>query len=213
MTSNICAMPSWTSPTSQPLAGVPCGAEGQLAGGRDLQAHLVLDVGDEDAVALARLAGLGVEQELRHEEQAQTLGARAGALGAGQHQWKMFSNRSSESPEVMNRLTPSMCQVPSGCSIALVRPAPTSEPASGSVSTMVAPQSRSTARAAQCFCSLVAVVVEQLRERGPARYMKPAGLAPSMNSVIAQVTERWGGDAADLLAEADLEPVAVGARP
>ena len=61
-------------------------AEGQLAGGRDLQAHLVLDVGDEDAVALAGLAGLGVEQELRHEEQRQTLGARSGALGAGQHQ-------------------------------------------------------------------------------------------------------------------------------
>ena len=34
-------------------------AEGQLAGGGDLQAHLVLDVGDEDAVALAELAGLG----------------------------------------------------------------------------------------------------------------------------------------------------------
>jgi hypothetical protein len=46
----------------------------------------VLDVGDEDTVALAGLAGLEVEQELRHEEQRQTLGARAGALGAGQHQ-------------------------------------------------------------------------------------------------------------------------------
>ena len=31
-----------------------------------------------------------------------------------------------------------MCQVPSGCRRARVRPAPTSEPASGSVSTMVA---------------------------------------------------------------------------
>ena len=46
----------------------------------------MLDVGDEDAVALAGLAGLEVEVELRHEEQRQTLGARAGALGAGQHQ-------------------------------------------------------------------------------------------------------------------------------
>ena len=46
----------------------------------------MLDVGDVDAVALAELAGLGVEEELRHEEQRQTLGARAGALGAGQHQ-------------------------------------------------------------------------------------------------------------------------------
>jgi hypothetical protein len=46
----------------------------------------VLDVGDEGAVALAGLTGLGVEVELRHEEQRQTLGARAGALGAGQDQ-------------------------------------------------------------------------------------------------------------------------------
>jgi hypothetical protein len=42
--------------------------EGQLTGCGGLQAHLVLDVGDEDAVALARLAGLEVEQELGHEE-------------------------------------------------------------------------------------------------------------------------------------------------
>ena len=46
----------------------------------------MLDVGDEDAVALARLAGLEVEQDLGHEEQRQALGARPGALGAGQHQ-------------------------------------------------------------------------------------------------------------------------------
>src|SRR6202042_1025978 len=60
--------------------------EGQLTGCGGLQAHLVLDVGDEDAVALAELAGLEVEQELRHEEKRQTLGAGAGALGAGQYQ-------------------------------------------------------------------------------------------------------------------------------
>ncbi len=46
----------------------------------------MLDVGDEGAVALAQLTGLEVEEELRHEEQRQTLGARACALGAGQHQ-------------------------------------------------------------------------------------------------------------------------------
>jgi hypothetical protein len=61
-------------------------AEGQLTGRRGLEAHLVFDVGDEDTVALAGLAGLEVEQELRHEEQRQTLGAGAGALRAGQHQ-------------------------------------------------------------------------------------------------------------------------------
>ena len=38
----------------------------------------------------------------------------AGApTGSASSRWAMFSNRSSESPEVMNRLTPSMCQVPS----------------------------------------------------------------------------------------------------
>ena len=68
------------------LGGLVVLAQRQLAGGRDLQAHLVLDVGDVHAVALADLAGLEVEEELRHEEQRQTLGARACALGAGQHQ-------------------------------------------------------------------------------------------------------------------------------
>ena len=68
------------------LGGHAVLAQRQLAGGRDLQAHLVLDVGDVHAVALAELAGLEVEEELRHEEQRQTLGARACALGAGQHQ-------------------------------------------------------------------------------------------------------------------------------
>ena len=56
-------------------------------------------------------------------------------------------------PEVMNRFTPSMCQVPSGCCTALVRPAPTSEPASGSVSTIVAPHCCSIMSSASFFCS------------------------------------------------------------
>ena len=67
----------------------------------------------------------------------------------------MFSNKSPESPEVMKRFTPSMCQDPSSCLMALVRPAPTSEPASGSVSTIVAPQPRSAANTAHFFCSSV----------------------------------------------------------
>ena len=64
-------------------------------------------------------------------------------------------SESSESPEVMKRLTPSMCHEPSSCLTALVRPAPTSEPASGSVSTIVAPQPRSAASTAHFFCSSV----------------------------------------------------------
>ncbi len=66
-------------------------AEGDLAGRGDLDAHLLLDVGDVGAVALARqVAGLDVEVELGHEEQAQALGAGAAvaldALGARQHE-------------------------------------------------------------------------------------------------------------------------------
>ena len=59
-------------------------AEGQLTRGGDLQAHLVLDVGGEDAVALAELAGVRVEVELRHEEQRKAFGANARALRPGQ---------------------------------------------------------------------------------------------------------------------------------
>ena len=64
-------------------------AEGELAGVGDLDAHLVLDVGDVDAVALAgELTGLVVEVVRRHPEQRQALGARAAgtlhALGAGE---------------------------------------------------------------------------------------------------------------------------------
>ena len=55
----------------------------------------------------------------------------------------MFSCR-SDSALVMKRLTPVMFQEPSSLGVATVLPAPTSEPASGSVSTMVAPQSFST---------------------------------------------------------------------
>ena len=40
-------------------------AEAEFAGGGDLEAHLVLESGDEDAVALAQFAGLPVEQVLR----------------------------------------------------------------------------------------------------------------------------------------------------
>ena len=60
-------------------------AEGQLARGGDLEAHLVLDVGGLDAVALAERA-VGVHVVLGNEEHGQALGARGGALGPGQHQ-------------------------------------------------------------------------------------------------------------------------------
>ncbi len=55
----------------------------------------------------------------------------------------------------MKRFTPSMCHEPSGCGMARVRPAPTSDPASGSVSTMVEPHCFSTKSLANLFCSSV----------------------------------------------------------
>ena len=66
----------------------------------------------------------------------------------------MFSAMSC-SALVMKRLTPSMCHVPSACWVAFVRPAPTSEPASGSVSTIVAPHRCSTICSATLRCSSV----------------------------------------------------------
>ena len=67
-------------------AGQPAvGTESQLTGRGDLQAHLVLDVGDLDAVAFAQRAVL-VHAELGHEEHRQALGPRAGAVGPGEHE-------------------------------------------------------------------------------------------------------------------------------
>ena len=90
------------------------------------------------------------------------------------------------SPEVMKRFTPSMCQEPSACRKALVRPAPTSEPASGSVSTIVAPHWWSIMSWAQCFCSSLPRWSRIAAKPGPDMYMKAAGLAPSIISATAQ---------------------------
>ena len=79
---------------------------------------------------------------------------------------------------MMKRFTPSMCQEPSSCLMALVRPAPTSEPASGSVSTMVAPQPRSAAITAHFFCSSVPMSWKICAKPAPMAYMYTAGLAP-----------------------------------
>jgi hypothetical protein len=174
MTSNICAMPSWTSPTSQPWAG-PVLAEGQLTGGRDLQAHLVFDVGDEDAVALARGAGLGIEEELRHQEQRQALGTGTCALGAGQHQVQDVLEQVigvGGGDEPLHAVDVPRAVV---CLTALVRPAPTSEPASGSVRTMVEPQPRSAARGGPLLLLLGAQVVVICAKPAPPPYIQTAG--------------------------------------
>src|SRR3954447_9219345 len=93
----------------------------------------------------------------------------------------MLSLRSC-SPEVMKRLTPSMCQVPSGCGTARVRPAPTSEPASGSVSTIVEPHSLSTNSLAHCFCRSLPSRKSTCANEGPDAYIQIGALAPSTSS-------------------------------
>ena len=100
----------------------------------------------------------------------------------------MLSARSC-SALVMKRLTPSMCQVPSGCSMARVRPAPTSEPASGSVSTMVAPHSRSMAWAANRFWSAVPRSHSTRAIVCPLAYIQIAGLEPRISSAMAQFND------------------------
>ena len=90
------------------------------------------------------------------------------------------------SAEVMNRLTPSMFQVPSGFWVALVRPAPTSDPASGSVSTIVVFQPWSTISWAILRSRSLPLRHSTPANIGPAPYIQTAGLAPSTSSPIAQ---------------------------
>ncbi len=109
--------------------------------------------------------------------------------GRASTKWTMFSAMSC-SPEVMKRLTPSMCQVPSSCAIALVRPAPTSEPASGSVSTIVEPHSRSVISRATFCCSSVPSSCSTPANAGPEAYIHTAGLEPRMVSAKPHSSER-----------------------
>jgi hypothetical protein len=74
--------------------------------------------------------------------------------GRARTKWTTLSTM-SDSPLVMKRLTPVMFQVPSSFCVALVRPAPTSEPASGSVSTIVQCQPFSMMWGASFFWSSV----------------------------------------------------------
>ncbi|CAM5641612.1 hypothetical protein SANTM175S_01005 [Streptomyces antimycoticus] len=101
----------------------------------------------------------------------------------------MLSERSC-SPEVMNRFTPSMCQLPSSCWTALVRPAPTSEPASGSVSTMVEPHCLSTISWAILSCSSVPSSYSTPAKAGPEAYIQIGVLEPRMVSAEPHSSER-----------------------
>ncbi|MDT5318818.1 MAG: hypothetical protein QOD88_1340 [Mycobacterium sp.] len=155
MTSNICAMPLWTSPTSQPLAGTSCWPNVSSQVADTFKPILCSTLVTKTPL---RSPGSPVSKSNRNlgtKNSDRPLVPGAAPSGRASTKWKMFSNRSSESAEVMNRFTPSMCHEPSSCLTALVRPAPTSEPASGSVSTMVEPQPRSAASTAHFRCSSV----------------------------------------------------------
>src|SRR4051794_17124964 len=93
----------------------------------------------------------------------------------------MFSLRSC-SPLVMKRLTPSMCQVPSACGMARVRPAPTSEPASGSVSTIVEPHCFSMNISAHFFCCSLPSRKSTCANDGPDAYIQIGAFEPSTSS-------------------------------
>src|SRR3954463_6411740 len=102
----------------------------------------------------------------------------------------MMLSLMSCSPEVMKRFTPSMCHEPSACGMALARPAPTSEPASGSVSTMVEPHCFSTKSLAHCFCSSVPWLRTTEAKDGPDEYIQTGALAPRMFSASAHHSAR-----------------------
>ncbi len=97
------------------------------------------------------------------------------------------------SAEVMKRLTPSMFHEPSSLAVALVRPAPTSEPASGSVSTMVAPHWRSTMISAMRLSRSLPFLCTIEAKLGPAAYIQTAGLEPSTSSPRAQIRLEGAG--------------------
>ncbi len=155
MTSNICAMPSCTSPTSQPMAGTPCWPSDSSQVVETFRPILCSTLVTNTPLRSPGSPVSVSKWNFGTKNSDRPLVPGPAPSGRASTRCMMFSNRSSESAEVMKRFTPSMCHVPSACWTALVRPAPTSEPASGSVSTMVEPQPRSAASMAHFFCSSV----------------------------------------------------------
>ena len=104
----------------------------------------------------------------------------------------MFSLMSC-SAEVMKRLTPSMFQEPSSFWVALARPAPTSEPASGSVSTIVAPHWRSTMISAMRLSRSLPLRCTTPANGAPAPYIHTGALEPRTSSPSAQTRLEGAG--------------------
>ena len=151
MTRNIWAMPSWVSPSRVPTAG-------------SLSPNVISQVVETlRPILCSRLVTLAPLRSpsspvsrsiwnLGTMNSDRPLVPGPAPSGRASTKWMTLSVM-SDSPEVMNRLTPVTFQVPSAFSVALVRPAPTSEPASGSVSTIVQCQPFSTIQWASFFCS------------------------------------------------------------
>ena len=183
-------MPLWVSPTSQPTAGLPCCPKVSSQVADDLEPHLVLEPGDEDAVALARLPGLGIEHGTSGtRNRRQSLGARARALGAGEHHVHdvleqvvavAVGDEPFDAVEVpgavglLDRLGAAGADVGArvgfgehhgGAPVALDR------------------HRAPSAFAARCRCRR-----GSRPALGPARYMNAAGCAPRTNSLIAHAT-------------------------
>ena len=123
----------------------------------------------------------------------------------------MFSLMSC-SAEVMKRLTPSMFQEPSSFSVALARPAPTSEPASGSVSTIVQPHCRSTMILRDPLVPLVAVAVDDVREAGSGGVHPDRGVGAEHQLAEGPHEARGGRLAAELLEDLQAPPLGVHPR-
>ncbi len=191
MTSNICAMPSCTSPSSQPLAGVPCWPNVSSQVVETLRPILCSTLVTKAPLRSPSSPVSPSKWNLgtRNSDRPFVPGRAStpGPSGRASTRCMMLSVR-SWSPDVMNRFTPSRCQEPSSWRMAFVRPAPTSEPASGSVSTIVAPQPRSMQILAHRCCSSVPLLNTTEEKLGPAMYMYAAGLEPRISSEAAHCT-------------------------
>ncbi len=187
MMTNICLMPSCTSPTSVPTAGrSPPKVSSQVV---DAFSPILCSTLVAYTPLRSPSSPSGDTRYLGTRNIDRPLVPGPAPAGRASTRWKMFSAMSC-SALVMKRLTPSMCQVPSGWAIALVRPAPTSEPASGSVSAMVAVHLRSIASAANRLCSGVPRRHSACAIEAPLAYIQTAGLAPRISSATAQCSDR-----------------------
>ena len=88
-------------------------------------------------------------------------------------------------------------------------PAPTSEPASGSVSTIVPPQCCSSIGSAQCSACSGVPTLPMTRAMRPPRCRRTPGLAPTSISWTAQRSGVGCAEAAEVLGDAEHVPAAV----